>query len=590
MHLNYPLHRLVFQNDFAGLETALGGSLYNQINERDHHGNTPLQLSLLLEHLEVAHLLLDRGADCIGRKRDHNGVPTWSPLEDATALQNRDLIRKILLKSVEQQARDWCASPISLLTAKAHQPSANENPVSTNSPPEGGPLAKLNQRLGETLDITLHWKFTSRLSNLLARHTLPRDAIRVRKKGCYFRVDFGEPTLLLGGRVQSPDQTAADVIQKRRQALKKSNQSRFSLIVRADDPNSAQAFPLPPTVIIVDHERELTQEVYPSLTGPLIDNFVGNTMRSPMVKWWLPLQNVTIKPCEPRKKLSLLKKKTGHKIYKIKNVSISILARELVDNMWTSPNGRTVSVSSSVLINKLRSLGFNGLDTLLSQEKTDVADGPKNGTQGSMDSDSEVDSDSEDDLDSNGKSSGTGPKFLKRQDRSDTASKRQSLAWDEVSIEQFGNVYRSEQDAIPVVVAEDLDHYFNENNTGAITFSKAKVSTQLFKFECKQSIKVCWAQPRGLDKSDGFPISLSQISPVLEQLLGGGILDWSGFVRLCNIAHKDGETPAGFPVKIDFPLHPVLGVRISTKECEVGSDISEDIFWLKEYTPGIILK
>ncbi|KAK9762710.1 Ankyrin repeat domain-containing protein 13C [Basidiobolus ranarum] len=597
MHLKYSLHRFVFQNDIAGLENALGGSLYNEINERDHHGNTPLQLSLLLEHTEIAHILLDRGADCISRRKDRNGVPAWSPLDDAIALQRRDLVQKIMLKSIEQQTRDWCAPPA--LSAKSHQPLANEIPVSSNSSPEGGPLARLNQRLGETLDLTFHWKFTSRLSNMLARHALPRDALRIRKKGNFFRCDFGETTLILGGGFSHQNEKPTESMQKRRQYLKKNNLSRFSLIIKADDAISAQAFPLPPSVILVDHERECVQEIFPNPSEHLIDSLVVNLMRSPMVKWWLPLQEVTIKQCgESKSKLSLLKKKNGSTIYKIKNASISILARELVENLWTSPNGRTVRVSSNALISKLRSLGFNGLDTLLSEDLGDTITEPNN--EAAQDSDSDLESDSDEDSEStnsNGKSSGPRFKFLKRNDKLDAASKRQSLAWDEVNVEQLGSMYANEQELMPVVAADNYEDYFDERNTGAITFSKAKVSTQIFKFECKQPIKVCWAQPNSSNKSknlsngnNGFPITLSQIAPVLEQIFGGGVLDWSGFTRLCNIAHKDGETPSGFPVKIDLPIHPVLGIRISTKECEVGSEISEEEFWFKNYTPGEIFK
>ncbi|ORX95291.1 hypothetical protein K493DRAFT_315057 [Basidiobolus meristosporus CBS 931.73] len=603
MQLKYSLHRFVFQNDLSGLENALGGTLYNEINQRDHHGNTPLQLSLLLGHTEVAHLLLDRGADCVGHRKDRNGIPSWSPLDDAVALQNRDLVKKIMLKSIEQQTRDWCAPPTLANPGSTGASQMNGCTYATSSPPEGGPLALLNQRLGETLDMTLHWKFTSRLSNMLARHALPRDAIRIRKKGSFFRLDFGETTMQLSGGFNQQDDRTNDVIQKRRQFLKKSNQSRFSLILRADDPNIPQAFPLPPTVLIVDHERECLQEIYPNPTEFLINDLVANYLRSPMVKWWLPLQNVSIKQqSESKTKLSLLKRKNGSTIYKIKDVSISILVRELVENLWTSPNGRTVRVSSNALLSKLRSLGFSGLDTLLSDDLGGTVHHPNGETtpQEALDSDSDLGSDSDDDTNSthsNGKSSGSRLKFLKRNEKSDMASKRQSVAWDEVNMDQLGEEHSTEQELMPVAAADNYEDYFDESNTGAISFSKAKVSTQMFKFECKQAIKVCWAQPNGGSKSknlssgnNGFPISLSQIAPVLEYLFGGGILDWAGFARLCNVVHKDGEVPSGFPVKIDLPIHPMLGVRVSTKECEVGMTISKEEFWFNDYQSGVIIK
>ncbi|ORX92844.1 hypothetical protein K493DRAFT_316345 [Basidiobolus meristosporus CBS 931.73] len=571
MHLTFPLHRYVFQNDEKAVEAALGGPLYNQINERDHRGNTPLQLALILGRVRIANILLNRGAECLGLKKNGNEPPSWTSLDEACALEDRDLVRKVLQKSIDQHVRDWCAPPVDRSQDPKHGPMASEIPANPNIPAEGGPLARLNQEIHEDVDMTLHWKFTSRISNALARHALPRDAIRIRKKSSYFRLDFGETSLGMFGGFDKKDERSADVINKRRQYLKKHDIQRFSLIIRVDDPNIPQAFPAPPAVFLLDHEREWAQELYPEFyPETLLESAVSTCLRAPMVKYWIPLRNIEVKEKNEKKKKGLgsmlMKKKTGATTYKIKNASISILIRELEERVWANGSG---GVASNALIKKLKALGFSGLESMLASDGN-IKDTGKSGNA----SDSDSDSDSDDET-SNVSSNAAGK---------DSGAK---------NTHEDPNI---QAELVKMSVTDSYEEYFSGNIKKNVCFNKAETVTQYIKFELKEPIKIKWAPTiPGSTKSknlssgtSGFPISFKQFSPIFEHIFSGGILDWAGFANVWNECRKKDATP-GFPVKINIPLHPVIGVRISFKECHVGMTLSDDLFQNQGYSNNVII-
>ncbi|KAK9712711.1 Ankyrin repeat domain-containing protein 13A [Basidiobolus ranarum] len=572
MHLTFPLHRYVFQNDDKAVEAALGGPLYNQINERDHRGNTPLQLALILGRVRIANILLNRGAECLGLKKNGNEPPSWTSLDEACALEDRDLVRKVLQKSIDQHVRDWCAPPVDRLQAATPGPMASEVQANPNIPPEGGPLARLNQGFNENTDLTLHWKFTSRLSNALARHALPRDAVRIRKKSSYFRLDFGETSLGMFGGFDKKDERSADVVNKRRQYLKKHEIQRFSLVIRVDDPNIPQAFPAPPAVFLLDHEREWVQELYPEFyPEALLESAVSTCLRAPMVKYWIPLRNIEIKEKSEKKKKGLsmlMKKKSGSTTYKIKNASVSILIRELEERVCA--NGGN-GIASNALIKKLKALGFSGLESMLGGD----GDIPKVSGKGGNGSDSESDSDSEDETSSNVSSNVNGK---------DHGSKGSP---------EDPNI---QAELVKMSATDSYEEYFSGNIKKNVCFNKAETVTQYIKFELKEPIKVKWAPTiPGSTKSknlsngnSGFPISFNQFSPIFEHLFSGGILDWAGFASIWNECRKKDATP-GFPVKVNIPLHPVIGVRISFKECHVGMNLSDDLFQDQGYAKNVII-
>ncbi|KAK9768326.1 Ankyrin repeat domain-containing protein 13C [Basidiobolus ranarum] len=569
MHLTYPLHRYVFQGDDKAVEAALGGPLYNQINERDHRGNTPLQLALILGRVRIANILLSRGAECLGLKKNGNEPPSWTSLDEACALEDRDLVRKVLQKSIDQHVRDWCAPPFRQSPTPRTGPMANETTANPNISPEGGPLARLNQKFHENADMTLHWKFTSRLSNTLARHALPRDAIRIRKKSSYFRLDFGETSLGMFGGFDKKDDRSAEIINKRRQYLKKNDMQRFSLVIRVDDPNIPQAFPVPPAVFLLDHEREWVQELYPEFyPEALLESAVSTCLRAPMVKYWIPLRDMEIKEKSEKKKKGLsmlMKRKTGATTYKIKNASISILVRELEERVWANGNG---GVASNALIKKLKALGFSGLESML----TNGNDIPKANSKSGNGSDSESDSDSDDDG-SNAPSNGKGNGYKNCQEEANIQA-----------------------ELVKMSVTDSYEDYFSGNIKNNVCFNKAETVTQYIKFELKEPIKIKWAPTvTGNTKSknlsngaSGFPLSFDQFSPIFEHLFSGGILDWAGFGSLWNESRKKDPTP-GFPVKINIPLHPVIGVRISFKECHVGMSLPDDLFQNQGYKKNVII-
>ena len=102
------LHHFVFHNDLDSIlayikrhEATNASQLADYLSIRDHHGNTPLHLAAMLGHIELARLLTDRGAVVKARNRQ-----LWTPLNEAIAYGNRELIRTVLVKVRERGGED----------------------------------------------------------------------------------------------------------------------------------------------------------------------------------------------------------------------------------------------------------------------------------------------------------------------------------------------------------------------------------------------------------------------------------------------------------------------------------------------------
>ena len=75
----YPLHRCVFRNDVLNLKELLNDEeIIKKINERDNHGNTPLNLALMLGRRNCIIALINSGCDIITRN-DYG----WNPLDES---------------------------------------------------------------------------------------------------------------------------------------------------------------------------------------------------------------------------------------------------------------------------------------------------------------------------------------------------------------------------------------------------------------------------------------------------------------------------------------------------------------------------
>ncbi|XP_063769296.1 ankyrin repeat domain-containing protein 13A isoform X2 [Pseudophryne corroboree] len=87
-HVKYPLHALVWENDFSALERELEG---RDIEELDPRGRTPLHLAVSLGHLESARVLLRHKADVTKENRDG-----WTVLHEAVSTGDPEMVQMVL--------------------------------------------------------------------------------------------------------------------------------------------------------------------------------------------------------------------------------------------------------------------------------------------------------------------------------------------------------------------------------------------------------------------------------------------------------------------------------------------------------------
>ncbi|XP_040272508.1 ankyrin repeat domain-containing protein 13A [Bufo bufo] len=148
----YPLHVLVWNNDFRALEKELAG---RDIEELDPRGRTPLHLAVSLGHLESARVLLRHKADVTKENRDG-----WTVLHEAVSTGDPEMVQMVL------QYREFHKASTAL----------------------GGVPELLNKTL-EASDfyVEMKWEFTSWVP-LLSR-VCPSDVCRIWKSGAKLRVD-----------------------------------------------------------------------------------------------------------------------------------------------------------------------------------------------------------------------------------------------------------------------------------------------------------------------------------------------------------------------------------------------------------------
>ncbi|XP_016297234.1 ankyrin repeat domain-containing protein 13A-like [Sinocyclocheilus anshuiensis] len=91
--LRFPLHALVWENDYRKLEKEMQTS---NIEEVDPRGRTPLHLAVSLGHLESVRVLLRHGAD-VSKENDKN----WTVLQEAVSTGDPEMVQLVL------QRRDY---------------------------------------------------------------------------------------------------------------------------------------------------------------------------------------------------------------------------------------------------------------------------------------------------------------------------------------------------------------------------------------------------------------------------------------------------------------------------------------------------
>ncbi|XP_077773851.1 ankyrin repeat domain-containing protein 13A isoform X2 [Podarcis muralis] len=149
----FPLHGLVWNNDFQKLEEALKNK---DVDQRDPRGRTSLHLAVSLGYIESVRVLLRHKADVT--KENAQG---WTVLHEAVSTGDPEMVHMIL------QHRDY------------HQTSTTL-----------GGVPELLQKINETPDfyVEMKWEFTSWVP--LVSRVCPSDVCRIWKSGAKLRVDI----------------------------------------------------------------------------------------------------------------------------------------------------------------------------------------------------------------------------------------------------------------------------------------------------------------------------------------------------------------------------------------------------------------
>ncbi|XP_023589491.1 ankyrin repeat domain-containing protein 13A [Trichechus manatus latirostris] len=150
---HYPLHRLVWNNDYRQLEKELRDQ---NVEALDPRGRTLLHLAVSLGHLESARVLLRHKADVT--KENRQG---WTVLHEAVSTGDPEMVYTVL------QHRDYHNTSMAL---------------------EGVP--ELLRKILEAPDfyVQMKWEFTSWVP--LVSRICPNDVCRIWKSGAKLRVDI----------------------------------------------------------------------------------------------------------------------------------------------------------------------------------------------------------------------------------------------------------------------------------------------------------------------------------------------------------------------------------------------------------------
>ncbi|XP_049817825.1 ankyrin repeat domain-containing protein 13D isoform X2 [Aethina tumida] len=161
---DFPLHWLVWQNDYQTLQNELAKKLHNK-EKKDVRGRTPLMLAVTLGFLESSRVLLNSEANVNVENSDG-----WTVVQEAVATGDPELLHLVLERRDFQRYSSRMAG-----------------------------IPELLQRLKEAPDfyVEMKWEFTSwgKVTDVpLVSRMCPSDTYKVYKQGSNVRVD----TTLLG--------------------------------------------------------------------------------------------------------------------------------------------------------------------------------------------------------------------------------------------------------------------------------------------------------------------------------------------------------------------------------------------------------
>ncbi|KAK1133944.1 hypothetical protein K0M31_011731 [Melipona bicolor] len=156
---NYPLHWLVWNNNYVELEEELSTKLHD-VEKLDNRGRTPLMLAVTLGHIESVGVLLQHEANV-----NTENTQGWTVVQEAVGTGNPELIQMVLAHRDYQRYCNRVAG-----------------------------IPELLHKLKQAPDfyVEMKWEFTSWVP--LASRICPSDTYKVYKQGSNVRID----TTLLG--------------------------------------------------------------------------------------------------------------------------------------------------------------------------------------------------------------------------------------------------------------------------------------------------------------------------------------------------------------------------------------------------------
>ncbi|XP_067295409.1 ankyrin repeat domain-containing protein 13A isoform X2 [Pseudorasbora parva] len=228
--LRFPLHVLVWENDYRKLEKELQTSY---IEEVDPRGRTPLHLAVSLGHLESVRVLLRHGAD-VSKENDKH----WTVLQEAVSTGDPEMVQLVL------QRRDYIKASTAL-----------------------GGVPELLCKIRESPDfyMEMKWEFTSWIP--LVSRVCPSDVCRIWKSGACLRVD----TTLLGFENMT-------WIRGRRSYIfrEENNCTELMEVNHEDEVVDTERFDLSREIedVTLDSMQPAEQEVAKRLTTPIVNTYL----------------------------------------------------------------------------------------------------------------------------------------------------------------------------------------------------------------------------------------------------------------------------------------------------------------------------
>jgi len=272
---DYTLHKYIYNDDYVNLFLFLQQpNIHKIINKKDTHGNTALQLALMLDRRNCAQKLIDNGADTSIK----NGFG-WSCLDEAYIIGDIDLIEKLIIQKWTNAVKK-CLGP-------------------------NGLLEQFNKSL-PCFQTQMAISFRSPVP-LLAK-ICPKDIFTIYKKGSKFRVDF-------------------HIIGLDKRSIPKFLKGNMSVIVNVL-PNEEL-----PVIHFLDHEKKSFQEIFPNIPSWSLYDFVSQySNASSIISFNLNLKDISIKKKSKKlfsksKSVQLNNRSVKADVYKLTNIVLNTQER-----------------------------------------------------------------------------------------------------------------------------------------------------------------------------------------------------------------------------------------------------------------------